>query len=99
MVRDVTVIYVHPACGPKYSSTNLSYGQVLDSITPSCLRGAGAPNQSTLCDRIYNTCYCYDYKDCPSPLLNINATNPNLILEGFRENVNDCGFGHKQKRR
>ncbi len=50
------------------------------SLTKNCWDG---------CKDISRTCYCEGFKACPSPLTNTGSSD--LILEGFRENTNDCG--------
>jgi hypothetical protein len=65
------------------------------TIDLACRNGTPeTPDQTTKCDETKNTCYCYDcLKNCPSPLLNQNSTNPDLKLEDFRRCTNDCIVG------
>lgn len=80
-----------PACGPTYSTSDVGFG----TIDLACRNGTPeTPGRTTKCDETKNTCYCYDcLKNCPSPLLNQNSTNPDLKLEDFRRCTNDCIVG------
>jgi len=80
-----------PVCETIFSATPVSYyGKVPDNLTPKCRNGnSNTPDRDTLCSFTYRDCYCKEFKSCPNPLTNTGTSN--LVLEGFRENTNDCG--------